>query len=566
MKMKIIILHAVAFLYCLNLVQAQSTDYKQLGSRGLIQSAWLSGEISEGEKIFYNLQTIFAPEELPDEMKSPIKSVIRSGTPYVKMTLDNWDLLTPEQQETAQRYMARPSNDTFYVSPDSQFAIHYDTVGYYMPPDEDLDSNGIPDYVERIALYADSSRRHYLTNLQFLPPPSDGDSLYDIYLKFIGSSYGVTIPESQGDSSWSDFQSHIKINFNIIATALPNEDPEGQLAGALKITCAHEYFHAVQLAYGYFGHPNFWWSEGSATMVEDVVFEVVNDNYAYLPYFFNEPHVSLVDTANFGSGWHDYSTFIWPMFLHEKYGAGFIRSVFEYARYVSPLTAIDSALVPSGVEIEDVFTEFVVWNYFTDLLADTMYYEDGFDYPPIHIDHTISSIPFTGDLPVDPPDGLASNYIMAHSPAQPNGMLMIEFDGYDYVHWGFSYVKFRSDSAFPVINCPVDTDGRTDCGIYDFVTYDSILFIPCVVTQWHQDNTYLFGTIVTSFGDVDGSGEVNVFDITYLISFLYKGGSSPKYDTKMGDTNCDGLINLFDISHLIRFLYQGGPEPCLFRQ
>jgi hypothetical protein len=546
MKMKNIILCMVTILLWLSLAQAQPADYKQQGSLGLIEDAWLSGEISRGE--------------------SPIKIVIRSGTPFVNMTLDNWDLLTPDQQAAAQRYLARPTTDTFYVSPDSHFAVHYDTIGYYQPPDEDLDSNGIPDYVERIALYADSSCRHYQDNLQFLPPPSDGDALYDIYLQFLGSSYGVTVLGTPGDSVWQDFSSHIQINFDLSLVALPNEDPEGQLIGAQKITCAHEYLHATQLAYAYWGHPNFWWSEGTATMFEDVVFEVVNDNYAYFPYFFNVPHVSLIDTAVFGASWHDYSTFIWPIFLAEKYGIGFIRSVFEHARYVAPLAAIDSALDPYGVEIEDIFPEFTIWNYYTNLLADTIYYDDGADYPLVHIDHTVASIPFSGDMPVDPPDALGCNYIMAYAPSAPNGLLKIDFDGYDYVHWGFSYIKFRSDSSFPIINCSVDTDGKTDCGIYDFVVYDSILFIPCVVTQWHKSNDYVFSTVVDPFGDVDGSGEINVFDITYLISYLYKGGLAPKYDLYMGDTNCDGNINLFDISHLIRFLYQGGPAPCLYRR
>jgi hypothetical protein len=210
----------------------------------LIESAYLSGQITKGDQIFYNLQSVFAPEQLPTEFKSETIQPIRSGTPFVNNTQDNWDLLTPDQRAVAGAYLARPPSDTFYISPESHFMIHYDTSGFSAPPSEDLDSNGIPDYIERIGLYSDSSYRHCLFNLGYLPPPSDSDSIYDIYVLNIGHAYGTAVKEDPGDSSWGDFSSYIKIH-NTMNIANPNQDPEGKVIGALKVTCAHEYFHAI---------------------------------------------------------------------------------------------------------------------------------------------------------------------------------------------------------------------------------------------------------------------------------------------------------------------------------
>ncbi len=61
-------------------------------------------------------------------------------------------------------------------------------------------------------------------------------------------------------------------------------------------------------------------------------------------------------------------------------------------------------------------------------------------------------------------------------------------------------------------------------------------------------------------GDADGNMEINILDITYLISHLYKGGPSPE-PPEAGDANADGLINILDITYLINFLYKGGPAP-----
>ncbi len=179
-----------------------ANDYKNLASQDLIKNAYSMGEISVGDKVFYELQSVIDPENLPEKYRSPNRTIIRSGTPYINAVLDNWELLDSQQQAVAAQYLARPPKDTYYVSPDSIFAIHYDTSGYYIPPTADLDSNGIYDYVEAVAQYADSASRYYRNGYQFLPPPSDGDELYDIYLLFTGTAYAYTVRGESGDSAF----------------------------------------------------------------------------------------------------------------------------------------------------------------------------------------------------------------------------------------------------------------------------------------------------------------------------------------------------------------------------
>jgi len=542
-----------------------NNNVEEKNSIEMIENAYMIGQITLGDRIFYNLQSVFAPEKLPMEFKSETIRPIRSGTPFINNVLDNWDLLTPDQQVVARAYLDRPSSDTFYISPESRFMIHYDTSGSSAPLSEDLDSNGIPDYVERIGLYSDSSYRHYLFNLEYLPPPSDSDSLYDIYVLNTGHAYGTAVKENPGDSSWDDYGSYIKIH-NTMNIALPNQDPEGQVIGALKVTCAHEYYHATQMAYAYKSGADIWWTEGNAVFFEDIVFDIVNDNYSFLPYFFNYPDTFLIDTSSYSSSLHDYSTFIWTSFLAEKFGIDIVRTVWEYLRFYDLLPSIDSALYPFDIDMETVFPEFTVWNYFTDIRFDTAYYEEGANYPLIHIDHRIPSYLFIGDTPVDPPDGFASNYIVTYPDTIEKGLLKLNFDGSNYVKWGFSYIVFSDDTAIVVIGCDVTTSGKTLAGIYDYSQYDSIVFIPCVVSQWQDDNDYLFDTEIRPYGDADGNGEVNIFDVTYIISYLYMYGPAPKYDLLMGDADCNGLVNLFDISYLISHLYMGGPEPCFYQQ
>ncbi len=63
-----------------------------------------------------------------------------------------------------------------------------------------------------------------------------------------------------------------------------------------------------------------------------------------------------------------------------------------------------------------------------------------------------------------------------------------------------------------------------------------------------------------AYGDANGDGIFNIFDITYLIADLYLGGPPPP-NPNNGDPNNDCAINIFDITYMIVALYKGGPQP-----
>jgi hypothetical protein len=62
-------------------------------------------------------------------------------------------------------------------------------------------------------------------------------------------------------------------------------------------------------------------------------------------------------------------------------------------------------------------------------------------------------------------------------------------------------------------------------------------------------------------GDANRDDILNMLDILFLISYLYKGGLTPD-PVEAADADCDGIINMLDILYLISYLYKSGPEPC----
>ncbi|SYZ74510.1 exported hypothetical protein [Candidatus Zixiibacteriota bacterium] len=59
-------------------------------------------------------------------------------------------------------------------------------------------------------------------------------------------------------------------------------------------------------------------------------------------------------------------------------------------------------------------------------------------------------------------------------------------------------------------------------------------------------------------GDANANGTVNILDVSFIISWLYKQGPAPD-PLWLADPNASGSTNILDVSYLISFLYKNGP-------
>jgi hypothetical protein len=79
---------------------------------------------------------------------------------------------------------------------------------------------------------------------------------------------------------------------------------------------------------------------------------------------------------------------------------------------------------------------------------------------------------------------------------------------------------------------------------------------------WNIDDVkvYTYDCTIWICGDFGGDEQVNIIDISSLISYLYLDGPPPQALDAV-DVNNDGTVNILDISYLIAYLYMGGPAP-----
>ena len=301
------------------------------------------------------------------------------------------DLLRSMNLQSDRRPVLEGTPESF-DSPDGLFKIHYvrDGADSVYRPNEDVNSNGVPDFVEAVARICDSSYYYIMDTLGYPAPPSDGfypsggDSLYDVYLRDLGTGvYGLAYIDSVSvDGPGS-----------IRATSFLELDRDYQdltqyvtrPLDAVRVTVAHELFHAVQFGID-FTESEFYeilddtlyaryWMEMSAVWMEEEQYDLINDYYNYLPYFFDDPRQSLQRFDRF-SDLRPYAAGIFPIFLAEYYNRDVIRDIWLRCGDLGPgpdfLFAANSVLMEASDTTEDWATtvrEFTLWNWFTGARA-----------------------------------------------------------------------------------------------------------------------------------------------------------------------------------------------------
>ena len=62
-------------------------------------------------------------------------------------------------------------------------------------------------------------------------------------------------------------------------------------------------------------------------------------------------------------------------------------------------------------------------------------------------------------------------------------------------------------------------------------------------------------------GDTNEDSLVDLGDVVYLLSYLYRNGAPPS-PIAVGDVNVDSVIDIADVVYLLNYLFKDGPDPC----
>ncbi len=351
-----------------------------------------------------------------------------------------------------------------FTSPSGKFRINYETTGPNAVPATDLNLNGIPDYVERTAEYADYTYQLQVVEQKFRDPI--GLTPYQIYFEDL-DYYGYAQP--------SGGTTYIVLHSNFMGFP-PNDDPDGDVLGALKVTVAHEFKHAIQYA------TNFWagdagrvdWVEMDATMMEEITYPQVNDYYNYLgsQSIFRNPSRSTP-----GAYYH----VTWMLYYAETHGISFWVDVWD--RVVmngnQMVATIRQVLTSLDVSYSESLAENHAWHFASgDQARGTYGFEASHEYPnPVVA--TRVAIP-DSLMPVESLNRTSARYYKITRPEAVFGPISVSV-----VH---------SEAATGVAVLGYMTDGRIEEIIRRGDSSGAIL----VATPWEWDDLEFLGLVIAN--------------------------------------------------------------------
>ncbi|HYM81692.1 MAG TPA: MXAN_6640 family putative metalloprotease [Candidatus Limnocylindria bacterium] len=360
-----------------------------------IDAAVVRGEIGTSEAARQKLFYLFDRPRMSPELNAEGDRPAKCGTAVLAEIGANLESFDAETRALYHRYVDAPAPDETHVllvHETTHFYIEYNTTGGNAVPLADVNpANGIPDFVEWTATSCELSWTVEVDNLGYLAPQLAGGPNNKYLIQFQAQgSYGYT-------SVVSGQRTRIVLHPSYLGFP-PNEDPEGDQIGALRVTVAHELKHAIQRMYTLWAEGG--WVELDATWVEDIVYDVINDYYTYVegpgsP--FTEPQTGL-DSGGTGL----YEDCNWQHYQTELLGNTHMRN-FWLRRQANPgeavLTTYAQNLVSSGSTFLDAWGEYVAWNIACGLRASTGYgYGEAATYPttPVTSTHTTLPIATTG--------------------------------------------------------------------------------------------------------------------------------------------------------------------------
>jgi hypothetical protein len=327
----------------------------------------------------------------------------RCGFPLMAEISVHWENLTDIQKEHVATQLKAPTMQNSILSPMGYFRIHYDTSGTHRVDPVDTGGNGIPDYIDSVAAVFDYVWEFEVDILGYDPPGSaallesgTANGLYNVYVQNLGSQYYGYTAWNQTDRIERNTAAPTYNTYIVINTRFEGFYTTG--INALRVTAAHEFHHAVQLAgYGFWSSEIFFY-EITSTWMEDVVYPGINDYYQYLPSVFsaNTYTSPFYDSASIRM----YGRALWGHMMARRYGRDIMRRKWELLRHVSPLRAIQQALAEVDASFEQELAEFNMWLFYTGHRArPDKYFPKGEEYPVLqlksspvfHSGHTVIS-------------------------------------------------------------------------------------------------------------------------------------------------------------------------------
>jgi hypothetical protein len=417
-------------------------------SLDLIEDDVASGLLDKENGNRYRAYAVFAPGKLPAKYRSSERG--KDATYSMVELAKDWESLSKATQKEIRDLRGNGFGNLKQTRETAHFVLHYTTQGDWAVPTVDADRNGHPDFIDASAESWEEVYAREVGQLGYPAPKltatADGavSNKFHVYFKDM-PYYGYCVPENVEFAPVNGFPSGTASAWIVIENdfyGFPRNDEdvtglETVRTGALKVTQAHEFMHALQFNINVY--QSGWLMESHATWAEDAVYDGINDWHWYINTFFNTSSLPIFNRYVYGSAF-------FQNWISEKYGVNAPRQIWNAARSMSAADAIKSVAFNASWNPMASFA----WDQATMRISDFTTDPTSSVQPnPARLLRTThATYPVSVAIPApakqDPngaPYGLGSNYV-EFVPGSASASLTLTFDGTDGFAWRASAIVY----------------------------------------------------------------------------------------------------------------------------
>ena len=441
-------------------------------SLDLVEEDYAAGALDKENANRYRAYAVLAPEKLPQKYKSD--AIGKDATESMVRQALEWDGLSKSTQQEILQLRANGFANMKNSFETEHFVLHYSTVSTSdaVPAVDESGTRGVPDYIEVAARSWEEIWQREVVQLGYPAPKGvTSQNKFHVYYDKI-PYYGYTAPtnvELEGVTPVpvGTASAYIVVNNDFYGFPPNDEDPTGAeviRSGALKVTQAHEFMHALQFAINVYG--SGWLMESHATWAEDAVYDGINDWHWYINSFLGTPDLPIFSRYLYGAAY-------FQNYLSERYGVDIMRQIWLAHRTQTAPDAIRNVAFGGSWEAMKAFAPAEYLNGISDFTSDGPSIVESIRPLRSVTRATHSSYPVSVVVPASTnrepnraPYGLGANFVEF---TNASGSLTVSFDGTDDFAWR-AYVIATPAGGGKTAVLPV----TLDAGSAGSITFDGM--------------------------------------------------------------------------------------------
>ena len=407
-------------------------------SLDLVEEDYAVGALDRDNANRYRAYAVLAAEKLPQKYKSTV--IGKDATESMVRQALEWDGLSKSTKQEILDLRASGFANMKNSFETAHFVLHYSTTSTSdaVPAVDETGLRGVPDYIEVAARSWEEIWQREVVQLGYPAPKGvTSQNKFHVYYDKL-SYYGYTAPtnvELEGVSPVpvGTASAYIVVNNDFYGFPPNDEDRTGAeviRSGALKVTQAHEFMHAIQFAINVYG--SGWLMESHATWAEDAVYDGINDWHWYINTFLATPEFPIFSRYLYGAAY-------FQNYLSERYGVDVMRRIWLAHRTQSASDAIRNVAFGGSWEAMKAFAPAEYLNDISDFTIDRPSVVESIRALRSVTRATHSSYPVSVSVPASTnkepnraPYGLGANFVDF---TNASGNLTVSFDGTDDFAW-----------------------------------------------------------------------------------------------------------------------------------